>query len=149
MVQMTATLDWKPLAGGAHLICVDRDVIWWRLVGDVDYPDVTALFQLSERCAQQYGYTLLLIDGRKGASLTARARRAVAERHRDLPERRNRTVVYGMSALSTGLIALTVRAITLFAKVPPKITICATEQEALAVTAQERATAQPDYKAQG
>jgi hypothetical protein len=42
-----------------------------------------------------------------------------------------------------------VRAITLFAKVPPMIKICATEQEALAVTAQERATAQPDYKAQG
>lgn len=142
----TAKTPWQSLNGGAHRFWVDRDVLWWQLVGEVDAPDLIKLMELSDGCTEQFGYCLLIIDCKHGASVTPSARRAVAERNRDRPTPRNITVLYGLSALSRGLIALTMRAITLLSAVRPIIRVCATEAEALAVMARERATAQPDYQ---
>lgn len=124
---------------GKHLIRRDGDSLHWRLRGTVDRDEVLALHAHALPIVAEHGYMLVLIDARQGGQMDADARRETAELHKRHPTMRRKTIVYGANPMTRALTVLVMRALALFTRKPPDVTMVASEADALALRDRVRA----------
>lgn len=94
---------------GKHEVRVDGDLVWVRMVGEFDLPDIQDFFKLTERLFHEYGYALVLCDSTDGGLVTPAARRYQAERFKTqiFP---SHTAIYGANPIARALVTLMTRA---------------------------------------
>lgn len=105
--------QFRPL--GRHRVAVCEDLIWLVSEGGLELTEIKQMMDLCFQTADQYGYTLILVDARNGGPATADSRRYQVERlkQRIVP---SHSAIYGANAIVISFMALYQRAVELVTK---------------------------------
>lgn len=118
-----------PIQIGPHRLWRTGDLAIVEVDGDIDIAHLNVMQQASRPLFDEYGYTLTLVDARKGGFMTPDARRASAVYQREHPMP-GAVGIFGVSSLAAAMVALYSRAIALFSTTVRETAIFRTETEA-------------------
>lgn len=129
-------LDWFP--NGRHRFCEDGEIIRWELHGPLDPEECREVLAFSANAAKTRGYGLRLIDSRDAGPVPAETRRFLAEWGSSHTPHVS-TALFGASTLMRLVGTLLVRGIRLVNSRVAPTEFFATESEARAWLAAEKA----------
>jgi len=137
----TVSDGWQQL--GTHLVRVDEDLVFNRIIGVLTLEDSQQLVAICTAVVEQYGYVLVLTDNTRAGVPTPDARKFQTDQLRR-PLHPSLAVVFGSSLIGRTSVAMVMRAVELFTGKKLPVAMVADEQSArkLLREARERFRAQ-------
>lgn len=136
---MAVQSDWQIV--GRQRFLVSGDLLWWEVCGDIEVPEISAIFSTALTVQAAHGYTLMLITAVGDWSFPPPARRFLGQFHRQ-HQAVGASAIVGASPTMTLFIDMVLRAVGLVSGHRPKTRFFLTLQEARAWLEEQRALGQ-------